>query len=218
MNYELTNHVAILTMDDGKANIVGHDLLDVINSALNQAEAKAKAVIIAGREGMFSGGFDLKELSKGNTEAMALVKRGTILFHRLFSYPMPLIGACSGHAIAAGAFMLLCCDTRVGANGPFKIGLNETATGMTFPVFGHELISSRISKRYLTAATIQARLFDPELAVEAGYLDEVTEPPQLLSRCQEIATELMALPTASYAQMKLDMRQGSLAKIKASIG
>jgi len=217
MSYELTNSIATIKMDDGKANIVGHDLLDEINAALDLAETEAKAVILTGRDGMFSGGFDLKELQKGNTEAMALVNRGVTLFHRLFGFPMPLIGACSGHAIAAGAFMLLCCDTRVGANGPYKIGLNETAIGMKLGVWSHALISSRLSKLHITPAVIQSRLYHPELAVDAGYLDEVSDPSQLLIRSMEIATELTALPTASYADMKLDVRKDSLAKIIGSI-
>ncbi len=217
MSYQLNSGVATVTLDDGKANVVGHNLLDELNGALDRAEAEAKAVILMGREGIFSGGFDLKELNKGSTEGAALVNRGTALFHRLFGFPMPLIGACSGHAIAAGAFLLLCCDTRVGANGPFKIGLNETAIGLPFTVFGHELVNSRLSKRHITPAVIQSRLYSPELAIDPGYLDEVTDSQQLLARCSEIATELLQLPTESYAAMKRDVRQGSLAKIHASI-
>jgi len=217
MGYELTDGIATISFDDGKANAVSHQLLDELNEALDQAESEASAVILTGRDGMFSAGFDLKEIQKGPAEGQALVNRGAHLFHRLFGFPMPLIGACGGHAVAAGAFMLLCCDTRVGVAGDFKIGLNETSIGMTLPVFGHELVASRLSKRHVTPAVIQSRLYDPGVAVDAGFLDEVTDAGQLMTRCQDIAVELKKLPTATYAQMKREVRANSLATIEASL-
>lgn len=217
MGYELTDGIATISFDDGKANAVSHQLLDDLNKALDQAESEASAVILTGRDGMFSAGFDLNEIQKGPAEAQALVNRGAQLFYRLFGFPMPLIGACGGHAVAAGAFMMLCCDTRVGVAGDFKIGLNETSIGMTLPVFGHELVASRLSKRHVTPAVIQSRLYDPETAVDAGFLDEVTDAGQLMTRCQGIAAELQKLPTTTYGQMKREVRASSLATIEASL-
>jgi enoyl-CoA hydratase len=217
MSYELTDGIATIRFDDGKANAVSHQFLDDLNAALDQAESEASAVILTGRDGMFSAGFDLKEIQKGPAEAQALVNRGAHLFFRLFGFPMPLIGACGGHAVAAGAFILLCCDTRVGVAGDFRIGLNETSIGMTLPVFGHELVASRLSKRHVTPAVIQSRLYEPDAAVDAGFLDEVADAAQLLPRCHDIAAELQKLPTATYAQMKRDVREDSLATIEASL-
>ena len=120
--------------------------------------------------------------------------------------------------MAAGAFILLSCDTRVGVRGDFKLGLNETAIGMSLPVFGLELARNRLSKRHLTAAVVQSRLYDPASAVDAGYLDETVDVGELEARCRELATGLSALPTAAYARMKRDLRQAPLETIKASLG
>ncbi|MDC0068508.1 crotonase/enoyl-CoA hydratase family protein [Gammaproteobacteria bacterium] len=218
MKYALNDKIATITLDDGKANAVSHTLIDTLNTALDQAETEATAVVLLGRTGIFSAGFDLKEIQKGPDAAAALVGRGAEMFYRLFNYPLPLIAGCTGHAMAAGAFILLSCDTRVGVRGDFKLGLNETAIGMSLPVFGLELARNRLSKRHLTAAVVQSRLYDPASAVDSGYLDETVDVDELEARCHDLATELSALPTAAYARMKRDLRQATLETIKASLG
>ena len=217
MNYELDNQVATITLDDGKANAVSHKLMDFLFEALDSAEQESRAAVVLGRSGVFSAGFDLKEIQKGPEAANALVNRGAELFYRMFSFPLPLIGGCSGHGIAAGAFMLLSCDTRIGVEGEFKLGLNETAIGMSLPVFGLELAHTRLSKRHLTSAVIQSQLYDPKAAIDAGFLDEVTTAENLVERCHEKAVELMALPTDAYGRMKRDIRRRPLENIKASL-
>lgn len=217
INYDLSDNVAILSIDDGKANAVSHNLIDTMLESLDRAESEASAVIIQGREGLFSAGFDLKEIQKGPDAATALVNRGAHMLLRMFSYPLPLIGACTGHAVAAGAFMLLSCDTRIGIGGNFNLGLNETAIGMTLPVFGQQLAKNRLSKRHLTAAVIQARMFSPQAAQDAGFLDRVVEAGDLMSACITEAHALSELPQATYAAMKRDTRAEAIAAIEASL-
>ncbi len=218
MELEIRDNVAILRFDDGKANAVGHDFIDGMNEGLDKAEADAKAAVIVGRPGRFSGGFDLSEFQKGPDEAQALLRRGTEMFMRLYGHPQPLVAACTGHAIAAGAFLLLSSDTRIGTEGDFKIGLNETAIGMTLPVFGHELAANRLSKRHFTAAFIQANLYGPNEAVDAGFLDQVVAAEQLEETAIGIAAQLAELPGDAYAANKRDSRAVSLERIKASLG
>ena len=217
MDLRIDNDIAILTFDDGKANAVSHDFIDGMTAGLDSAEKEAKAVVIMGKPGMFSAGFDLKEIQKGQTEAVALVNRGAEMLYRLFGFPQPVIAGCSGHAVAAGAFTLLACDTRIGVAGDFKLGLNETAIGMTLPVFGHQLAQNRLSKRHLTAAVIQSQMYSPDDAVDAGFLDAVVNADELETACVAAAEQLMALPTATYGQMKRDTRQIPLAAIKDSL-
>ena len=74
--YEQAGTVAVLGFDDGKANAVGHSFIDAMNEGLDRAVQDAQAVVLAGREGLFSGGFDLKEIGKGPEAAGQLVGRG----------------------------------------------------------------------------------------------------------------------------------------------
>ena len=217
-SYSQEGDVAVITLDDGKANAVGHAFVDHVNEGLSQANADANAVVLTGRAGMFSAGFDLKEFEKGHEATLALVDKGAHLLLRVFSHPQPVVVACSGHAVAAGALMLLAADSRLGAAGEFRIGLNETAIGMTLPVFALELAKARLSKRYQTAAVIQAELYDPTGARDVGYLDEVVEPDALLERALESAASLAQMPHDAYAGNKLAIREASIAAIRASLG
>lgn len=217
MTIDIRNNVLFVSLDDGRANVVGHNLIDEVTEALNRAQSEAEAVVIAGRDGIFSAGFDLDEIQKGPDNAKRLVDRGAEMFVTMYSHPQPLLAACTGHAIAAGAFMLLSCDTRVGALGNYKLGLNETAIGMTFPVFGHELALERLSKRHLTSALVQSHIYDPKGAVDAGFLDEAVDHDDVVDHTIALASQLGELPTDAYAKNKLDIRAGAIQRIKASL-
>lgn len=218
MDYQLNNNVATVIIDDGKANVVGIDFLDKINACLDRAEQEqVGAVIIKGREGMFSGGFDLGEFKKGPEQGMAMVARGFELLVRLYSFPLPLVAACTGHGIAMGAFIIMACDSRVGTRGDFKMSLPETAIGMELPPILVELTASRISRRHMTRVALQSEVYAPDDAVDAGFVDEVVEPGELDSRTMAIAERLAGLPQAQYAANKLSVRARTLEAMKDSI-
>jgi enoyl-CoA hydratase len=218
MNYALNENIVTLTMDDGKVNAVGPQLLDDINSGLDRAEAeKAAAVILRGREGMFSAGFDLGEFKKGPEAGMAMVNRGFELLIRLYSFPLPVVAACTGHGIAMGAFIVMASDTRIGARGDFKMSLPETAIGMELPAILLELAASRISRQYMTRVALQSEVFNPEQAVIAGFIDEAVDVDQLGARTLEVAQKLAQLPQGQYAANKLSIRAHTLQAMKSSL-
>ena len=217
MSFRIEQEIAIFEFDDGKANALGHELIEQFFFALAEAESEAKGLLIAGRQGIFSAGFDLKEIKKGGRAAAELVKKGAKLFHRMFDFPKPLVACCAGHAVAAGAFLLLSCDYRIGSTGPFKYGLNETAIGMApLPIFGNELALKRLSPRFLSRAVIQSEMFSPEDAFEAGFLDEIAEPNDLFESAKSKTLELASLPTVAYGKMKRDIRASSLERMNIS--
>lgn len=218
MEYETTNNIVTLTFDDGKANVVGHQFLEDINQGLDRAEQEqAGAVILRGREGMFSAGFDLGEFKKGPEQGMAMVKRGFELLVRLYSFPLPLVAACTGHGIAMGAFIIMACDYRIGSRGNFKMSLPETAIGMDLPPILVELTASRIAKRHLSRVALQSEVYNPEQAVEAGFTDEVVDIAALAARAMEVAEKLAQLPPAQYATNKLSTRVHTLQAMRDSL-
>lgn len=215
---DISENVALITMDDGKANAVSHQLLDALEPALDKAQRDAKAVVLTGRTGVFCGGFDLKVLQgAAPEEVVSLVNRGGRLAHRLYGFPIPVVAAAGGHGIALGALWLLAADTRVGAKGDFKFGLNETAIGMTLPVFGIELARARLDPTQLTAAAIQSKIYGVEGAVQAGFLDQVLAAEELIPAALKAAAQLGSLPGSAYLANKQAFRGEALARIESSL-
>jgi enoyl-CoA hydratase len=207
VTYALQDHVAVITFDDGKANVYTHDVLTSLAAALDQAQAdpEARAVLLVGRPGRFSAGFDLATMT-ASTEAMrGLVGAGGRFVARLLLEPLPVVAACTGHALAAGALVLLAADHRVGTAGEYKIGLNEVAIGMALPVWAVELA------RYRMPATafdriILGEISSPEEACAAGFLDSVVAPDELLATATSTATRLAALRSGAVAGTKTRAR------------
>lgn len=217
---DIQDGVAVITMNDGKANAINPPMLEALHAALDKVEAdeNAKSVVIAGLPGKFSAGFDLKYFqSEGMEKARALVDGGGALALRLYGFPKPVIAAITGHAIAMGCFLAQSCDVRIAVSGPFKIGANETIIDMVIPEFARELLLARVRSDRLTEAAVLARLYSPEEAVEVGYIDQVVAPEALMETATGLAKMLGELPAKAYAGNKHLIRRESLAAMKASL-
>lgn len=209
--------VAVLRLDDGKVNVVSHRVIELLHAALDTALADARAVAVIGRPGKLSAGFDLTEMTAGIERTRALVGAGGKLLMRIFGHPQPVVVAVTGHALAAGALLVLSCDTRVGGDGPAKIGLNETAIGMGLPRYATELAQARLSPAHLTRAAVQAEIYDPAGAVEAGYLDRVVPDADCEAVAIEEARRLGAFRTGAYSHTKLALRGEMIDRVLAGI-
>ncbi len=209
--------VAVLRLDDGKANVVSHRLLELLHESLDRAEAEATAVAIVGRPGRFSAGFDLSVMGQGMDAARALVGGGGRMLMRVFTHPQPVVAAVTGHALAAGALLALACDTRIGADVPAKIGLNETAIGMGLPVYALALAEARVPAAYLTRSAIQGEVFDAATAIEAGYLDRLVPAEECEAAAIDEARRLGALPASAYRHTKRALRQPIAERVLAGL-
>lgn len=226
VSYSLTQKVATLTLRNGKVNALSHEVFNAFNAALDQAEQDQAVVVISGQPGIFSAGYDLKQMGTSMEAASALVKVGSTFCRRLLSFPTPVLAACTGHAIAKGAFILLSADFRLGVEGPFKLGLNEVAIGMTMHHAGIELARNRLSPAHFQRAVVNAEMFSPQGAVTAGFLDALVPADQVLVQAQEEAAKMAAtLNMRAHHQTKLKARaqylqilDQAIAKDTASLG
>lgn len=218
VSFTLVGDVAHIAIDDGKANALSHAVIDSIDAALDRARNEAKAVVLSGRPGRFSAGFDLSVMNGGIDAVRALVRAGADLSMRLYELDRPVVIACTGHALAAGAILLMSADVRIGAEGAFKIGLNEVAIGMPVPVFATELARDRLSRRHLTAATVLATIYDPAGALDAGYLDETAAPDEVIDTALARAAQLAATcnPRA-FAASRARLRGAVAAQVRATL-
>jgi enoyl-CoA hydratase len=208
---------AVITIDDGKANALSADVIAAVHNALDEADNEAvRAIVIAGRAGMLSGGFDLKVMRGGDFDEMVrLVTSGGDLVLRLYQSPRPIVIAVTGHAVAAGALLALGSHYRVGAAGDFRIGLIETAIGMVLPDWAVEMATERLDPSQLQQATIEARVYNPVEACEAGFLDKVAD--DVMAVALEEAARLGALDAAAYAGTAAKVRGPGCARLAAAL-
>jgi enoyl-CoA hydratase len=220
VTYDVRDGVAWARIDNGKANALSFDVLGGLDRCLTRAEEDAAvgAVVITGTPGFLTGGFDLTVMQGDDPAAMIrLVSDGGALFTRLFASPVPIVVAAPGHAVAAGALMLLAADERIGADGSFKVGLIETQIGMFLPRWAIELAEERLSRRHFQVATVGARMYAPDGAVDAGYLDAVVAPEELEAAAQAAAAAWAKLPAAAYAAQVRVIRGARIAALEAAV-
>ncbi len=217
VDYSLNDGVAVLAMDDGRANALGHAMIEALKSALLRAEGEAKAVLLIGREKRFCAGFDLQAMASGPENVAPLVTAGAELLLDIYTHSLPIVIGCTGHAMAAGALLLLAADTRIGAEGDFKIGLPGVAIQMTMPIFGIELARDRLSRNHYTAAVTQARIYTPHEAAQIGYLDATAPSPSLFDTALARARELGALPQPAFRNTKRKERAATVALIRETL-
>src|SRR5262249_42122291 len=149
----------------------------------------------------------------GADAARSLVERGGSLLLRIYAHPQPVVVAVTGHALAAGALLVLACDVRIGADVPAKIGLNETSIGMPLPLFALALAEDRLARTELTRATLGAQVYDPAGAVAAGYLDRVVAADVVADEAIAEARRLGGYRAQAYAQTKEVLREGTVRRV-----
>lgn len=215
-SYDSADRIATITMDDGKVNVLSPAMLASINDALDRA-TQDKVVILSGRPGMFSAGFDLSVLRAGGHESFEMLMGGFALARRLLSWPTPVVIACSGHAIAMGVFLVLSGDYRVGVSGPFKLTANEVAIGLVMPRTAVEICRQRLTPAAFTRAVLLSEVFGPEDAVPAGFLDRVVEARELADESRTLALRLADLNMDAHSGSKARARQATLAAIDTAM-
>lgn len=211
---ELSDGVCRIKLDDGRVNAFSVPMLEALHGALDEAERESSIVVLSGREGMFSAGFDLKSIAERTNEMLGL---GARLAERLFSFPRPVISVCTGHGIAMGGFVLLASDLRIGVAGEYRIGLNEVVIGLTVPRFGIALAGHRLSRSWHDRAVLSGELVGPEDARTAGFLDRVVPADALAATSEEAVTAMATVNADAHLATKLRARAAALAELRGGL-
>jgi enoyl-CoA hydratase len=217
VNYRSDASSVRITMDDGKVNALSPQMLDELHAAFERASTEGQAVVLTGRPGILSAGFDLKVLNAGGPAAADLLRDGFTLAERVLSFPTPVVIACTGHTIAMGFFLLLSADYRIGIAGPYKFTANEVAIGLPIPRAAVDVCRHRLAPGYVDRVINLAEVFSPETALPAGILDRVVDPAELDGAVDELVTQLGTLDMGAHRFAKLRVRSGALATLKESI-
>lgn len=203
----IADGIAEIALDDGKVNALSEQMLKDLLAAIDEAAQADAALLIYGRAGCFSGGYDRKLIDAGGPECDAMRAAGDRLTMAMLDFPAPLVIASTGHAMAKAAFMLLLADYRIGIDGPFKAGLNEVAIGMTMPDAAMPQARARLNPGWLSRCALQSEILDPQQAVEAGFYDELVSAEQLLGRAREKVQSLARLDRKAYRETRRLMNE-----------
>jgi enoyl-CoA hydratase len=205
-----------IILDDGKVNAFSVPTLRALLDALDEARGGVGPLVLTGRPGCFSAGFDLKVFAAGDADAVVeMLELGARVWAEILAFPRPVVVAAPGHAMAAGAFVLLAADVRIGTDGAFKVGLNEVAIGLTMPWAGVALVEHRLAQPHLHRSALQATLYDPAGAVVAGFLDEVFAPDALESATAAAVDGLSGLNADPFAGTKARLNRHVIEAVRA---
>ena len=218
VTYRLSDRIARITLDDGKRNAMSRETLGLLHQAFEKAEKEAKAVTLVGRPGVFSAGFDLQVFGRGDPDEIhGMVRLGAELALRIFTFPLPVVVGCTGHAYPMGAFLLLSADHRLCADADLRIQLNEVQVGLTMPRFAVALCRQRLVPASVHAAVATARPFSPAEAMSAGFVDELVDPATLLSAAREHALRMAAYPMPAFDASKRRLVAPALQALEQAI-
>ena len=214
VHYSLQDNVATIRIDDGKRNALSPAVLRELYQALDQAESDRAAIILTGRDSVFSAGFDLKVMKRGGIEALNMLRLGYSLPARILRYPHPVIVACNGHVLAMGVFLMLSADYVIGSRGDFKIATNEVAIGMTMPRIAAATLRHRLTPAAFQRAVTLSQYFDPESALKSGFFDELVDPDALMARAEARMNDAMKLDQRAHTESKRRIRKALIRKLR----
>ncbi|WP_108790712.1 crotonase/enoyl-CoA hydratase family protein [Erythrobacter sp. Alg231-14] len=205
----------ILSLDDGKVNAFNKEKLDGLVAKLAECAGDFAPVVIRGRKGIFSAGFDLKGFAAGPDIATAQLQAGKDAILAILRHPAPVVTLCEGHAYPMGAFLMLAADRAIGTEGEFITGMNESAIGMALPIYPMILGAARLNSTGRKAVAT-SQMFTPHEAREVGYFDHVAAAEDIDALLAKILGEMKALNPGAFGANKSAMNAQLIADIEAS--
>ena len=217
---EVTDHdgLRLVRMERPPANALNREMVTSLQEAVESAAAERVAgLVLAGRDGMFSGGLDVPELLGEPRPVIAeFWQRFFALTRALADAPMPVAAAITGHAPAGGAVLALHCDYRVAALGNWKIGLNEVQVGLAVPSTILQALADQVGLRRARRLTTAGRMVEMNEALEIGLVDELVAAESVVERALDWCRELTRLPPIAMNETRRLGKADLLAMLAAA--
>lgn len=217
INRMIHGEVHELRLNRPPVNALSPDLLKFLAEEIRRsAEQGARAVVLSGREGMFSAGLDVPLLVELDRQEFG---RFLVTFfdaiENLAASAVPVAAAITGHCPAGGAVLSLCCDWRVMAEGEFTIGLNEVRIGIPLPGIVTELAVRAVGKRVGEALCVSGRLMSPAEALDVGFVDEVVPVGEVVASARRWCEDIVEAPREALADTRSILRRDLVAAVQS---
>lgn len=217
IQYSVQDDIATIQIDDGKRNALSPAVLREIYTAFDQAESDRAAVILTGREDVFSAGFDLNVMKRGGASAMRMLRLGYALPARVLAYPYPVVSACNGHSFAMGVFLMLSADYVIGSHGDYKIAANEVAIGLPMPRVAAAMLRHRLSPAAFQRAVVLSEYFNVESARTVGLFDTTVDTAELAGHARACARKFAELDMHAHRKSKRRIRKSLIRQIRRNV-
>ena len=222
---EIIRHDAVVELRLARPPVNAFDV--VLSRTLREAiegapKGGARGLLISGRVGMFSGGLDVAtvlQLDQGGKLA-DLWREYSELCRAIAASSVPVVAAITGHCPAGGAVLATFCDYRVMARSadpakPFRIGLNETQVGLVVPAEVQTGLRRLVGAYRAERLMVAGRDGRSEEALRIGFVDELAEPEQVVSRARAWLSQLLALPPGAMSGTRRIARADLVAEFDA---
>jgi enoyl-CoA hydratase/carnithine racemase len=215
---EITRHGQVheIRLARPPANALDPGLITALRRAVQEAPtAGARALVLSGAPGMFSGGLDVPHLVTLDRPAIrAAWHELFLLMGALATSPLPLVAAITGHAPAGGCVLALFCDLRVMAAGNYRIGLNEVAIGIPLPPSIYAAMVHAVGSRRAERLCVAGELILADRALEIGLVDELVALDAVVARAVELADGMSRLPGEALRKTRALARAPLVAAIR----
>lgn len=211
--------VTTITMDDGKLNVMSPAMLRDLHTAFETAEAdsQTRVILLTSKARVFSAGFDMAVFAAGAEPSLEMLQLGAELAERILKCTKPVVTACSGHAYPMGAFLMMSADLRLGAEGDYRIGMNEVAINLTLPQFAIEIARQRLTPAYFNRCLMTGEMLGPSEAAQAGFIDRVVPADTLNEQAKYAAHSLTQIDLKAHAGSKKKARAAALKALRYAI-
>jgi enoyl-CoA hydratase/carnithine racemase len=209
---DMQDGIAILTLNDGSRNRFNRSFLDSVNAVLDDLESgeKARALIITNEGNYFTEGMDVEWVMTLPEEEIELFFLDLFRFlHRMFLYPLPVVGAIKGHAVASGLAFALCSDYRIMRDDKSACIFPEIDLRIEPPPGCLRMVVHAIGSRTAEMAFLQGIPYHGSDALKAGFVDETIPEGDVIERALIVAKRLADKPLATYAAIKRSLRSGA---------
>ena len=211
-------HVSELRLARAPVNALNPALCHELKQALDAALANgARGIVLAGGPKVFSAGLDVPYLLSLGDDQAALLQAWNAFFdaaRALIACPVPVVAAIAGHAPAGGCVLALCCDYRVMADGPYRIGLNETQVGLVAPEGIQALLARVVGPHRSERLLVAGALVDAAEALRIGLVDELTGIDAVAVRARVWLEELLLLPRQPVLETRRIARRDAIATLQ----
>ncbi|MGD2158813.1 MAG: enoyl-CoA hydratase/isomerase family protein, partial [Anaerolineales bacterium] len=205
-NIEYHDNIALVKLDRGVTNAIHLQLVEELDGALQRIkrDSNARALVFSSaNDKFFSIGFDIPSLFElAREDFMRFYQAFNRVCLELYAFPKPTVAAITGHAIAGGCILALCCDYRFIAEGRRLMGLNEIKLGVPVPYPADCILRDLVGARAARDVMEGGEFYQPKDAFQMGLVDRICPPEKVLTQAVEKAKVLSAFSQQAYTLIK----------------